>query len=242
MKQSLKGSLRRFLIGPEKNIQRNSYIWNMMAGLFNAGQSVVLLMVLTRTVGIVESGIFTIAYASAALFLTVGNYGMRSYQVTDVSGRYRFADYLGSRIVTCAVMAAMGALYALYGYLCNGYSAYKAAVALCVCLMRMVDAGEDVFTAFYQQKGRLDVGAKITFTRQVISVLCMCILLFAGNHLLVSSIAALMVSIAVSIIFHRTVIGFFQIEKPVFSAKRALGLLKDCMGPFLAGECAEIFD
>ena len=76
----MKIKIKTFLLN-DKNIEKSSYIWNMMGSLFMAFQSVIMLMILTRTVGLVEAGIFTIANANANLFLTVGKYGMRYFQV-----------------------------------------------------------------------------------------------------------------------------------------------------------------
>ena len=233
--RNLTDCLKRFMVGAEVDMPKKSYIWNTLSGMLNAGQSVLILMTLTRTVGMEETGIFTIAYASAALFFTVGSYGMRSYQVTDTLGHYRFSDYLGSRVMTCAAMNVLSVLYVIYGYVCNGYHAYKIAVMLIICLMRTVDAAEDVFTAFYQQQGRLDVGAKLTFTRQLLSVVCLCILLILGGNLLMSSIAAVAVSTVTSVLMNRAVMSIFRWEKTGFSFRTTMNLLWDCMGPFAAG-------
>lgn len=227
--------LRNSLMGSEADIIRRSYIWNMLAGMFNAGQSVLILITLTRTAGIEEAGIFTIAYAAASLFHTVGNYGMRSFQVTDASEQYRFSDYLGSRIVTCTVMVILSGLYVAYEHVHNGYYAYKIAVVLSVCLMRTVDAAEDVFTAFYQQRGRLDIGARITLTRQFLSVLSMCILLISGKTLLTASALAVAVSTAAFVLLNWSVRRIFPREKFVFSVRRIMKLLRNCVGPFTAG-------
>ena len=78
--------IKKFLLSDNKNIQKNSYLWNMMGGLLNAGQSVLILMVITRVAGIDDAGIFTIAYASANLFLTIGNYEiLQLAEGTDIS-------------------------------------------------------------------------------------------------------------------------------------------------------------
>ena len=42
--------------------------------LLNTGQSMLIIMVITRIADIDDAGIFTIVYASANLFLTIGNY------------------------------------------------------------------------------------------------------------------------------------------------------------------------
>lgn len=91
--------LRKFLLN-DKNIERNGYIWNMIGSMMNAFQSVFLLVIINRVLGEGESGIFNIAYANANLFLNMGKYGMRYYQVSDVKHEHSFGDYLTSRIIS----------------------------------------------------------------------------------------------------------------------------------------------
>ena len=67
--------IKRFLLDNRK-IQKDSYLWNMIGSLLMAFQSVFMLMILTRTVGLEEAGRFTIANANVNLFLTIGKYGI----------------------------------------------------------------------------------------------------------------------------------------------------------------------
>ena len=133
----------------------NAYIWNMAGGMLYAFQSVILLMVITRTVDLYSAGIFTIAYASANLFLTIGRYGMRNYQVTDVVPKFDFREYRNSRIATIAFMIAVSAVYVVYKYAVDGYSTEKTVIVFVMCLLKSVDAAEDVYHGMYQQQGRL---------------------------------------------------------------------------------------
>ena len=41
--------MRSFVLGKKENIKKDSYIWNTIGGLINAFQSVIILMVLTRS-------------------------------------------------------------------------------------------------------------------------------------------------------------------------------------------------
>ena len=73
-----------------KNIVRSSYIWNTFSGVIDACQSVILLIVITRTNGLYDAGVFAIAYAIANLMLAIGKYGIRGYQVSDIKENYIF--------------------------------------------------------------------------------------------------------------------------------------------------------
>ena len=75
-----------------KNIKKDSYLWNMIQSILFATQSAFLLMVITRTNGLDDAGVFSIAYAIASLMYYLGEYGVRKYQVTDVEEKVGFGD------------------------------------------------------------------------------------------------------------------------------------------------------
>ena len=128
--------MKRFLL-ISKDIKKDSYLWNMLGSMLTAFQSVIMLMILTRTLGLTDAGIFTIAYANANLFLTIGKYGMRYYQVSDVKHQFSFKEYKASRIVSCIAMILISALYILITGSQNNYSAEKSLIILCMCVFKI---------------------------------------------------------------------------------------------------------
>ncbi len=140
----MKMKIKTFLLN-DKNIEKSSYIWNMTGSLLMAFQSVIMLMILTRTVGLIEAGIFTIANANANLFLTVGKYGMRYFQVSDVKNQFSFAEYRMSRIITVISMIIVSFAYTLYSAWNYSYSFEKIIIIISMCLFKGVDAVVCVF-------------------------------------------------------------------------------------------------
>lgn len=223
-----------------RNIERDAYIWNTAAGLLNAFQSVIMLTVLSHMCDAATAGVFTIAYANANLFLNLGKYGVRNFQVSDVSEKYGFSAYHVARIVSVLAMIAFGAAWAIWSSVTVGYSAEKFLVILVMLLFKAIDAYEDVFHGNYQQHGRLDVGARV-LTLRMISM----IVLYAG---LIVVTRDLLVSLSVSTLFTA---AFFVVEtvwvKRRYSLPRnqtapsskpntssILSLLKECFPVFLA--------
>ena len=74
--------------------KHNAAFWNTISGLINAGQSAVILIFISRYLGQSAAGIFSIAYALGNLFSTMGKYGVRNFQVTDVKEVFLFHEYL----------------------------------------------------------------------------------------------------------------------------------------------------
>lgn len=177
--------IQRFLT-ESKNINKDSYRWNLVSSMLFAFQSVFILMILTRTVGIESAGIFTIAYANASLLLFVGKYGVRHFQVSDVSHEHRFGDYNIARVITVSIMVLSSFAYVAYGMIVNDYSHEKAMIILLTCLLKVPDAIEDVYYGEYQRRGRLDIGAKAMTIRLGITIFSLLFVVCIVRDLLIA--------------------------------------------------------
>lgn len=216
------------------NIERDSYIWNMVGSMLMAFQSVIMLMILTRTVGLVEAGVFTIAYANANLFLTIGKYGMRNFQVSDVKNQFTFAEYLTSRWITSLAMLVVSAAYVLYIAAANGYTFEKSMVIIWMCLFKIVDVVEDIFQGMYQQRGRLDIASKALSLRMIFTILVFGV----GVIILQNQLAALIISTifttVILVIFLKWTYEPFRGMKGSLDKSNLFQLLKSCF-PLFAG-------
>jgi len=150
------------------NIQRSAVIWNAVAACLTSFQTMLLLMLLTHFGTAEHSGYFVMAFTAANLFMHLGKFGMRQYQVTDAGDKYSFRDYVASRVFSVGLMTAALVLFLLWSLLFNGYTAEKAAVVALITFYRGVEAAEDVLHGRLQQRGRLDIAAKILAIRNAV--------------------------------------------------------------------------
>ena len=104
----------------------------------NALASVFLLFAVTRISGQTDAGIFSLAFSTAQMMLTIGYYEMRAFQVTDITTVYSFSDYLMSRILTCILMIVASVFFVWL----SGYTPEKALIVVLVCVFKMFDALE----------------------------------------------------------------------------------------------------
>lgn len=227
--------LSKIIICSEEKARNNSYKWNTISGVVNAAQSVIILMFLTRTVGMAEAGIFTIAYSTASLLYYLGSFGVNNFQVTDVNHKYSFNDYLGTRWFTCALMIAVSLVVSLTGVFTNGYTWYKSGIIFLVCIFRCLDAVESVFTAMYQLNGRLDVGAKISSIRHIVGIAALCITVVISKNLLYSVIACVAVNALLLILFTKSVFTYFDKFPLSPSCKNTKRIMLECFTLFLSG-------
>lgn len=181
----------KLFLTQEKDIKRATYVWNMVGSLLNAFQSVIFLMIITRVLGIKEAGIFTIAYADANLFLNLGKYGMRYFQVSDYNGQFSLRQYIQSRYITTFLMAAGAGIYVLAVAFANDYSVHKTITILWMCLWKTADSLEDVYHADLQKGGRLDIAGKMLCVRVVsMTIVWAALLVFTRDQALATALAA----------------------------------------------------
>lgn len=218
-----------------KDIERSSYIWNMSGSMLLAFQSVIMLMIITRALGLEAAGIYTIAYANANLFLTIGKYGMRNFQVSDVKGRYSFGDYFASRCATTMAMLLVSVFYIMITAQRYGYSKEKSYVILWMCLFKAVDSLEDVFHALYQKHGRLDVASKILTLRMAITILFFGFNLIVTKNLLKSLIISTLVTIVLFMVSIFITYDNFEITNLKWNINTVKNLLLLCFPLFAGG-------
>ena len=187
----------RRLLGKTNNINRSAYVWNSINAIMSACQCPVILMVITRTNGVYDAGVFSIAFAVASLMLYLGQYGIRRFQASDINEIYSFGEYHGMRIITCGIMAFASLGYCFYGMAFNGYNMDKFMIVFLVCMLKCIQGYADVIHGRMQQKGRLDVATKASATRYAMEVLTYVVMLILTKDLLISSIVCIVVSIVV---------------------------------------------
>jgi len=146
-----------------KNAEKSAYIWNTAASMLNAFQTVLILMVISRIDPLTDAGIFTIAFAIGNLMLTIGLYGTRQFQVSDVNHKYSFRDYLIARGITCLIMMTVSFVYVGIHLAGGIYTRDKSLVVIVICFTKFIDALEDVFHGMFQQQGRLNAAGRILF-------------------------------------------------------------------------------
>lgn len=177
------------------NINRSSYIWNALNAIISALQNPIILLIMTRTNGVYDAGVFSIAFAIATLMLYVGLYGLRRFQSSDMHEKYSFSEYHGMRILTCSAMIFVSIIYCIYGMCFNGYGMEKALVIFMICIVKVCQAYSDVYHGCMQQKGRLDVATKSSSVRYTFEMVAYALLLVITHNLLISTAAFMAASI-----------------------------------------------
>lgn len=207
----------RNILEKTNNVNRSAYVWNALNAIISALESPVILMVLTRTNGVYDAGVFSIAFAIAGLMLYVGLYGLRRFQSSDVHEKFTFRQYHGMRILSCGAMLLASAVYCAYSVMFSDYSITKTGVVMLICFVRCIQAYSDVYHGRMQQIGRLDVATKASAVRYVTEIVVYAAVLILTHNLIIATVAFAASSLAMmmltSINVSRNYCGF----KPDFT-------------------------
>ena len=229
--------LKKLLLGNNQNLQKKAFTWNIIASTLAAGQSALMLIFVTRFIGLEDAGVFTLAYSTAQMMLTIGYFDMRSYQVTDVKDPLPFPFYFTSRVITCALMLAVSAFYIIF----KQYTGFKAEVIFLACVFKMIDAFEDVIHGLFQKSGRLDVAGKLQTLRYILIIFCFALSLWLGHNLILSLIIATLVSIAV-IFCNLPLIKMFDTLRLHFHWAKLRSLFLACLPLFIGSYLASYLE
>ena len=180
--------------------EAGNYIWNAIGGMLNAGQSVLVLIIVTRVCGLEAAGLYSIAFATGNLFMYLGNYGVRNYQVSDVDEKFPFRSYVLHRLLTVALMLLVAAVYCTYSLLRGAYSPAKTMTVAAMCLLKAIDCLEEVLEGRLHQRGRLDLAGKMMTVRLLVSIGGMLAVLVATGNLLTATNAAIILAAAAVIL------------------------------------------
>ncbi len=191
-----------------KRIENMGFVWNTLASLAAAFSSVIVLLIVTRNMGVNEAAIFSMAIAISTVLMNVGSYNIIGYQVTDIEERFSFDIYLKFRKITVGIMIALGLIYVLI----MNYDQHKAIVIVLYCLYKAINVYYDVYQGRYQQKGRMDLASKANFFKVLIPDGLLCILVIVEKNIIVAILAAIGVEIIYVIIYNK--VHFEQFRSP----------------------------
>ena len=160
------------------------FIWNTV-GVGAWGMVFpILTIIATQLVGAEQAGMFSMAFVTGTLLMILANFGVRTYQVSDVNEKHTFMDYQINRWITCVVMVAVGAIYCQI----RGYDNTMFYISIGVYLYRMVDGLADVYEGRLQQVDKLYLAGISQAIRSVAALVVFSILLLITRNMIVACI------------------------------------------------------
>lgn len=214
----------------EAHRTRRDYIWNTIAMSTWGMVFPILTIVVTQLVGVEQAGMFAMAFTVALLLMFVANYGVRTYQVSDLDEEHSFSDYQVNRFATCAIMLVIGLVYCLM----RGYSEDMFVISLGVYFYKMIDGLADVYEGRLQQVGKLYLAGISQAIRSVLVVVVFSLCLLITRNL---SVACVVMAIVATLSFVVLTLPLALLETPrsrSITMNSIATLFKQCFPLFLA--------
>lgn len=189
-----------------------------------------LTIVVTQLSGTEQAGMFSMAFIIGTLLMIVGNYGVRTYQVSDIGEKHSFFDYQINRWITCIIMMLVAYVYCSF----RGYDANMFSICMAVCTYKMIDGLADVYEGRLQQMDKLYLAGISQAFRSIIVFIVFSLALLITRNLVVASIA---MAVAAALTFVVLTFPLAHLETPR-SRGRSLAsiaaLFKQCFPVFIA--------
>lgn len=172
---------------------KKSFIWNMLGSGINAFNSLFFMIVATRINGVIDAGIFTLAFSTACIIYVIGIYAGRIYQVTEKDKLVSDKDYIVNRLITTTFMIAIVILFTIL----RKYDFYKSSVFILLTLYKGLEAFSEVLYGILQKNDKLDIVGKSLFYKSIIGIIVFVITDIITKNMILSICSTLCVSILV---------------------------------------------
>ncbi|MDY5110096.1 lipopolysaccharide biosynthesis protein [Faecalicoccus sp.] len=215
----------------KKSMQFNSLCYTL-GTLCSSATSVLLMLMVTRILGIIDAGVFSISYSVAQLMLTIGWFSTRSFQVSDIKEEYSFSNYFLLKIILSVISILGGVIYSIF----LKSDPYTFLITVLCCVFNLGDIFADFFSARFQQIDRLYL-AGISYVLRTVGY---CIVFFISilffKNLALSIILALLYSCTELLLFDYPYIKLFSTIQINFKRdiKKLFSLVIACFPLFLS--------
>ena len=199
------------------------YVWNTV-GVGAWGMVFPILTV------VVQAGMFSLAFVTGTLLMILANYGVRTYQVSDVTEEHSFSDYQINRLITCAFMVLVGVAYCMV----RGYESQMFTISLGVYLYKMVDGLADVYEGRLQQVDKLYLSGVSQAFRSVVVLVVFSLCLLITRNLAVSCIVMAVAAIATFLVLTFPLAMFETPKSKRWNFGSIVELFKQCFPLFIA--------
>ncbi len=146
--------------------------------------------------GLINAGLLATVANVTNIFVTLASYGMRSFQVSDLKGKYTNGEYIASRAVTVFASVAL----CLVTSLAAGYGQRELACIAAFLVYKLLEASSDVFHACAQKQGQMSIIGVSYFFRGLLSATCFAAVYAASGDVVLSLSVMTAVCVAFSVL------------------------------------------
>ena len=164
---------------------KRDYFFNSIGMGVWGGLFPILTVIATHLSGAEQAGMFAMAFVIANLLQFIGNYGVRTFQVSDIDEAESFDAYQIHRYLACFLMVAVGYLFCVV----RGYGGDMLVICCATFAFRAIDAVADVYEGRLQQLDKLYLSGISQIVRCALVVVVFTFVLVISRSIPAASIA-----------------------------------------------------
>ena len=212
---------------------KRNFIWHAVGNITYMMCQWLITVLVPVLGGFGDAGVLSIAMSVSATCQTIGMFGIRSFQVSDVEEKYSNSCYVGLRGLTCG--AAM--LACLIISIVGGYGLGQVIAISLFMIFRLAETYSDVLHGIAQKNGRLYIGGISFFIKGIGLLGCFLLAFVMTKSLNVGLLAMTLFSCATVVFFDlprvRGIAEFRMTSSLGSCGKLALETLPLCIYLFL---------
>ena len=135
---------------------KKNIIWNTIGISSNSFYAMILLILVTRVNGLEVQGGFIFAFYIASIFHTIGVYGGRIYQISDVKQEFTNSNYISLKFISILFMFLLAIVFCIV----NGYSLQRTLLIFIFLAYRALESVGDAYLGVMERNYRLDLTGK----------------------------------------------------------------------------------
>ncbi len=200
------------------------YIWNT-AGTSLWGMVFPLLtIVCTQLAGAEQAGMFSMAFVAGTLLMILSNFGVRTFQVSDIDERVSFSSYQLNRWLTSAAALLVGIFYCML----RGYDGAMMTISIGIYIYKIVDGMADVYEGRLQQADKLYLAGMSQALRSGAVVIVFTLLLAILRSLPIACVGAGVIA-TLSLVFVTFPLSLLETDKSgPWRMSEVGGLFRQC--------------
>lgn len=218
-----------YLLNKKVSLKENT-LWYTMGTMCSSATSFLLMIYVTRILGVDEAGVFSISYSVGQLMLSIGWFGTRQFQVSDINEEFKFSDYLSLKLFMTIIMMVGCLIYSVFLH----FNTYKMLVTFLYCLFLICDVFADLFSARFQQVDKLFLSGMSYIIRFLGYNLVILFSLLCFKNLIVAIVLAMIYSALELTFFDLQLIKRISQIKIEFHMDKIIQLIKNCFPLFIS--------
>ena len=202
------------------NRTKRDFAFNTLGSVIFGIVFPVLTVVATHVSGVEKAGMFSMAFVVSQLLFIVANFGVRTYQISDLNEKHSFKDYQLNRIITCVVMIIVGIAYCKI----RSYDAEMFNICLGIFIYKAIDGLADVYEGRLQQMEKMYLAGISLGLRSLLCFVVFSLVLLITRSLIVAGYFMALAAVA-SFVFVTLPLAYLETPKSAPLSLSSVGSL-----------------